>query len=193
MYEVELKIRASHDPIESALAKTDSTYVGHVKQRDTYYNAPHRDFATTDEALRIRQEERDLPDADEDNTASTTTELTYKGPRIDSTSKTRKEHEVAVANDTAAAAILDELGFDPAATVVKDRDIYTIKYTDDTTHTVVLDSVTDLGEFVEVEATTPTESDIPAVRSALDETLTVLGLDPDNQIRTSYLGLLLEE
>jgi adenylate cyclase class 2 len=77
--------------------------------------------------------------------------------------------------------------------VVKDRDIYTIKYTDDTTHTVVLDSVTDLGEFVEVEATTPTESDIPAVRSALDETLTVLGLDPDNQIRTSYLGLLLEE
>lgn len=191
MYEVELKIRASHDRIESALTEANSTYVGHVEQRDTYYNAPHRDFATTDEALRIRREERDV--SDEADTATSTTKLTYKGPRIDATSKTREEYEVAVADDTTVAAIFDELGFDPAATVVKHRDIYTFRHSDDTTHTVVLDNVRDLGEFVEAEATTSTESDVPTVRSDLTDTIRTLGLNPDDQIRSSYLGLLLDE
>ncbi|ERG94778.1 class IV adenylate cyclase [Haloquadratum walsbyi] len=192
MYEVELKVRASHDEIESALTETNSTYVRHVTQRDTYYNAPHRDFATTDEALRIRREKRHIPDEKSDATSSTT-ELTYKGPRIDSTSKTRKEHEVSVGDDSVVADILDELGFDPAATVVKDRDIYTLAYTDDVTHTIVLDTVADLGEFIEAEATTSAESDIPAVRSGLIDTLATLGVDPDDQIQTSYLGLLLDD
>ena len=179
MYEVELKVEADHDTVRSALADAGAEPVDHVRQVDTYYDAPHREFAETDEALRLR-EETDL-DAGE-----TATAMTYKGPLVEAESKTREEHETAVADADAAAGILDGLGFEPAATVEKERERFELEG-----YTVTLDVVEGLGSFVEVEREAP-ESDIEEVRTGAQELLHDLRLDPDDQLRTSYLGLLLD-
>jgi adenylate cyclase class 2 len=180
MYEVEVKVRADHDDVRERLADLEAEPVNEVVQEDTYYDAPHREFAETDEALRVR---RETPEGSE-----TFAELTYKGPLVEAESKTRREIETTVEDSEAADAILDALGFSPAATVRKERQRFALDG-----FTVTLDAVAGLGEFVEVEA--EVEEDETALETARErayEILRDLGLDPDEQIRTSYLGLLLE-
>ncbi len=177
MYEVELKVRTAHESVRKRLEEIGATRVESVRQEDVYYDAPDRDFAQTDEALRIREESLD---------GATETRLTYKGPLVESESKTREEAETAVSEPDELRAILDGLGYEPAATVCKDRDRYTVDGC-----TVTLDAVDGLGEFVEAEL--ETEDDIDAARERLIDVLERLELDPDEQIRTSYLGLLLAE
>ncbi|MHB9286148.1 class IV adenylate cyclase [Halobacteriales archaeon Cl-PHB] len=177
MYEVEVKVRTAHDGLRDRLESLDADRDGTVRQVDTYYSAPHREFAETDEALRIRQETRQ---------GTTTTELTYKGPRVEAESKTREEIETAVADGEATDGILTALGFDPAATVEKRRERWQYG-----PYLVVLDSVDGLGEFVEVE-TDATES-LESARDGVYDVFRELGLDPTDQTTTSYLGLLLED
>lgn len=179
MYEVEVKVRADHDRVRDRLAELGAEPVNEVAQVDTYYDAPHREFAETDEALRVREEA--TADGDE------TTELTYKGPLVETGSKTRREIETAVADGDAADAILGALGFDPAATVRKDRDRFAVDG-----YTVTLDVVEGLGEFAEVE-TEASEESVESAREGAFAILRDLGLDPDDQIRTSYLGLKLAD
>jgi adenylate cyclase class 2 len=177
MYEVELKLRAPHDAVRERLDALGAERVGPVTQTDTYYDAPHRNFAETDEALRIRRERR----GDE-----TTTRVTYKGPLIEAASKTRREVETGVADADCFDDILDALGFSAAAVVEKERDRYALGG-----YTVTLDTVADLGEFVEIEREVPAD-EVETVREDAASRLRDLGLDPDDQIRTSYLGLLLD-
>jgi adenylate cyclase class 2 len=183
MYEVELKVAADHETVRERLASLGADRRRHVVQTDTYYDAPHRDFAETDEALRVRREREDGNEGEREE-GDVTVKLTYKGPLVETASKTREEHETPVADAAALEGILDGVGFTPAFTVEKDRTFY--RYGG---YTVTLDDVTDLGEFVEVE----TEAE--AVEEAREGAIAVLrdlGLDPDEQIRTSYLGLLLD-
>ena len=179
MYEVEVKVPASHDTVRDRLAAIEADPAGSVVQEDTYYDAPHRDFPETDEALRIRRE----TDAD----GETEAQLTYKGPLIDTDSKTREEAETAVNDGGELETILESLGFDPVARVRKERDRY-----DAGEFTVTLDTVEGLGEFVEVETQT-TEQNVDAAREEAFSLLERLDLDPADQIRTSYLELLLSE
>ncbi|WP_435066458.1 class IV adenylate cyclase [Haloplanus sp. C73] len=176
MYEVELKVRASHDAVRDRLAALDAEAVETVVQVDTYYDAPHRDFAATDEALRIRRESHE---GDE------TARVTYKGPLVEDASKTRREVETGVDDGDRLDDIFEALGFSPAAVVEKERERYALG-----DYTVTLDTIADLGEFVEIEREAP-ESDLDSARDGAIEHLRELGLDPDDQIRTSYLGLLL--
>ncbi|WP_135534432.1 MULTISPECIES: class IV adenylate cyclase [Halostella] len=180
MFEVEVKVRADHDAVRDRLEAVGAESVGAVVQEDTYYDAPHRSFAETDEALRIRRERS--PEAEAE-----TARVTYKGPLVDRASKTREEFETGVDDGETMAAILDGLGFDPAATVSKGRDRYTVDG-----YAVTLDAVDGLGEFVEVETETD-EAGVETAREGAYDVLRRLGLDPETQIRTSYLGLLLEE
>lgn len=177
MYEVELKVRADHERLRTALAELDVEQVGRVHQIDTYYDAPHREFAETDEALRIRRET--------DAEGQVTTKLTYKGPLVEAESKTREEFETLVGDDEAIAGVLEHLGFSPAGTVEKDRERYRVDG-----FTVSLDAVEGLGTFCEVERETE-EADVERVREGAVDLLAALGLDADDQIRTSYFGLLL--
>ncbi|MDS0477553.1 class IV adenylate cyclase [Natrinema sp. 1APR25-10V2] len=179
MYEVEVKVPADLATVRDRLAALDATPEGSVVQVDTYYDAPHRDFPETDEALRIR-EERPADGADE-------TRITYKGPLVDDESKTREEVETAIRDGEKFDAILMNLGFEPAATVRKERDRFSLEG-----YTVTLDSVDGVGEYVEVETDVADESDLEAARDGAYDVLERLGLDPNDQIRTSYLGLLLE-
>ena len=82
MYEVEIKVPADHAAVEARLRELGAERAGRRGQRDVYYDAPHREFAETDEALRIRHE----TDADPATDSPETTRLTYKGPLLDSAS-----------------------------------------------------------------------------------------------------------
>lgn len=188
MYEVELKVETVHEGLPERLDSLGATRERRVEQTDTYYDAPHRDFAETDEALRIRRErplDAEATDPESDPTVEVT--LTYKGPLVDDSSKTRREHETGVDDAAELAAVLDGIGFEPAATVEKERTFYAVDG-----YTVVLDSVAGLGEFVEIERRAAAD-DVDSVREGAVGLLESLGLDPDDGIRTSYLGLLLEE
>lgn len=178
MYEVEVKVRAAHETVRDALQERDARRVEIVEQSDVYYDAPHRDFAETDEALRIRQEIAP---------AGVETVLTYKGPLVEEDSKTREEIETPLVSRDDFEGILDALGFEPAATVEKERERWHLDG-----FVVSLDRVADLGQFVEVEAEAD-EDAIVSTREGAYAVLRSLGLDPESQIRTSYLGLLLAE
>lgn len=56
MIEVEVKAHVSDfKGVKQRLIEIGAERIGEEHQEDTYFNAPHRDFAKTDEALRIRE------------------------------------------------------------------------------------------------------------------------------------------
>lgn len=189
-----MKVRADGAAVRERLADAGGSRSRVVFQADTYYDAPHREFAETDEALRVRRETdlgADAPlsvdavaDALEDGAFDA--RVTYKGPLVDDASKTREEFETGVADGATMTRVLEELGFSPAATVAKRREVWTLSGV-----TVTVDDVAELGTFVEAETETDADG-VDAGRERVAAALRSLGLDPDAQIRTSYLGLLLD-
>jgi adenylate cyclase class 2 len=177
MYEVELKVAADHDRVRARLDELGADSLGGVVQIDTYYDAPHRDFAETDEAFRLREERTD---------DGTTTRMTYKGPLVEADSKTREEFETAVGDGDTAADIVESLGFSPAATVRKDRQRYALDG-----FVVTLDDVESVGQFLEVETDVETESEVAAAREDAIDLLERLGCDPSERTNRSYLGMAL--
>ncbi|WP_406660407.1 class IV adenylate cyclase [Methanolobus sp. ZRKC3] len=171
MIEIEIKARASHEHLKKMLSGMGADFIGVENHSDTYYNAPHRDFAQTDEALRIRS-------------VNGRSVLTYKGQKLDTISKTREEFETEV-DGTNARSILLALGYFESGNVSKTREIF--KYDD---ITIVLDSVEGLGEFVEVEIVAESDSDISKKR--LFDCLEKLRIRQEDTIRTSYLEMLLD-
>src|SRR5687767_3093241 len=138
--EVEQKFRVSNlAGIATRLVALGGTLGEAELQIDRYFNHPARDFAQTDEALRTRQ-------VGEKNY------VTYKGPKLDSTTKTRREIEVPIApGDVAAeqfAELLVALGFRPVAEVRKHRRKTTLDHGGRRIE-VVLDEVERVGDYVE--------------------------------------------
>ena len=187
MYEVEVKLRADHAALRDRLDALGARHQRTVEQVDSYYDAPHREFARTDEALRIRRVTRldDSAGGDGGDDPPTETRITYKGPLVDDASKSRVEHETGVDDGETLADVLDALGFAPAATVEKRREEYSVDGV-----AVVLDDVSDLGQFVEVELES---EDVDAARERCFDVVRDLGLNPDDGVRTSYLELLLDD
>ena len=197
VYEVEVKVEAEHGPVRERLADLGAESCGAVRQHDTYYDHPVRDFAETDEALRLRRESNADERADSGDGPTEAT-LTYKGPLVDDVSKTREEVEAGVDDPETADAILRAVGFEPAAEVEKVRERFAVGE-----YVVALDSVADLGEFVEVEAHVgggeaegqngeSENADVESLRTGAFDLCRRLGLDPAASTRSSYLALLLE-
>ncbi|MBE2899809.1 class IV adenylate cyclase [Methanothermobacter thermautotrophicus] len=168
--EVKAKINDRDDMLQRILALGGS-HVSDEEQHDLYFNAPHRDFALTDEALRIRR-------------SGGKTFITYKGPKIDEESKTRKELETEVSDHQTAAEILESLGFRRVREVVKERSIYSIGE-----FTVSIDTVRGLGTYLEIETDLPDGSDYGEALSEIFELYRKLGVE-DGFERRSYLELL---
>ena len=191
MYEVELKFPvADLRALEQRLAVLSVRLYAPIDQVDRYFNHPCRDFARTDEALRLRH--------DGDGVV-----ITWKGPRIDAASKTRREIELPLpvgqpnGGDPAHPAastiagwteLLESLGFRPVATVAKRRRPAHVQWHGMEVD-VALDSVAGLGEFLELELQA-SEADVPQARACLESLARELGCGPSE--RRSYLELLLE-
>ncbi|HII79647.1 MAG TPA: class IV adenylate cyclase [Methanosarcina sp.] len=172
MLEVEVKVRADHSKIRPVLLEMGASKIGVEEQSDVYFAAPYRNFAKTDEALRIRS-------------MGGQAVLTYKGPKLDKVSKTRVEIETPVNGDT-TAEIFHALGFLEAGAVRKKREIFRAGNI-----TVCLDAVEGLGEFLEVEIDIEDEKDLEISRRKLFEFLSKFGVDEKDSIRTSYLEMVL--
>jgi adenylate cyclase class 2 len=193
VFEVELKVRTDHDSIRDALGAAGVELGVPHGQRDTYFDAPHRNFAETDEAVRVRRASQvdgpvgsDIERVVREATADGQATVTYKGPLIGGGSKTREEVETAVENGDAITSIFEQLGFTAVATVSKVRETGQFEG-----YTIALDRVAGVGEFVEVERTVE-EDAIEAARVGARRCLEELGVDPDRGIQTSYLELLLD-
>lgn len=183
MIEVELKVSLTPEQFRTLpthLASLQFQPARHVTEQDIYFNGKsNRDFSKTDEALRLRTC-RDFPDGPAE------TLLTYKGPRTDPRSNTRKEYETTVGNFEIAQNILQELGFIPSHSVEKERCTYT-----DGKITVCLDQVLHLGVFMELEILQESGNHTQAVNTLL-ALLDHLGVSRENLLHTSYLELLLQ-
>jgi len=176
--EVEAKLRLAScgelEEVRRRLEELGARLEGVVVEEDTYFQHPCRDFAETDEALRLR-------------IAGGRAELTYKGPkRILGGSKARAEYTTAVADSGEAARILEALGFRPAAVVRKQRSYYRLGDV-----AVSLDHVEGLGCFLEAEYRGQGSAEEAA--RAIEEVLERLGVATRERIYKSYLELLLEK
>lgn len=179
-YEVEQKYRVvDMAAFETALVAHGATISEPHPEADVYYAHPLRDFATTDEALRIRHK-------------GTSYFITYKGPKIDKTTKTRRELELPLTttHDTAASwhELLELLGFTPVAEVRKQRRMAKVAWQGQTVE-ATLDNVERVGTYAELELITD-DAGLDAARACIASLAESLGLIQSE--RRSYLELLLE-
>ncbi len=140
-------------------------------EHDVYFAHPCRDFAQTDEAIRIRRDVEGIT-------------LTYKGPKVDAETKSREEIKLRVEDFESARRILERLGFRPVAEVKKVRRIY--GYGD---AIICIDDVENLGKFIEIEI----EAENLGVKERVFQIAEQLGYSRNDSIRESYLELILQK
>jgi adenylate cyclase class 2 len=180
-YEVEQKHRVVDvAALEAQLAARRIRLEPAIIQSDEYFAHPARDFANTDEALRIR-------------TSGGKSFVTYKGPKLDATTKTRRELELPLhtgdADGTRFAELLAALGFKPVATVRKQRRAFKFDR-DGYTAQGALDDVDGVGTFVELELPA-SDQNLEEIKHVIAELAEELRLGPSE--RRSYLEMLLEQ
>ncbi len=180
MLEIEMKFPvADFQSIETRLRSWGARPAPALQEADHYFNAPDRDFAGTDEALRLRR-------------IGTSNRVTYKGPRRQGPAKTRTEIEVGLAEGAPAAEdfcrLLVCLGYRPTGVVRKQRIGYHLQRGGFDLE-VCLDQVEQVGRFVEVEIVAAEEK-LTSAQQILQQVAKELGLV--NSERRSYLEMLLE-
>lgn len=191
-YEVEMKFPIEDVPAFLArLAAYEVSALGAERQEDRYFQHPARDFRQTDESLRIRCVGPIEPGTRGHAAQTALVRLTYKGPKIDLLTKTRREIELELAPGGSPEALADRLvalGFRPAGRVVKERSSFMVERSQ-TRIEVVVDAVEGLGPYVELEAAAEEDS-LVRVRQVVMELAAELGLAGGE--RRSYLQLLEE-
>ena len=179
-YEVEMKFPAADlAGLESRLAGLGATIAAAQSEVEVYFAHPARDFAKSDEALRIRRK-------------GSANFITYKGPKIDAATKTRREIELPLSPGGQAAQawtdLIEALGFTPVGEVRKSRRKARVEWQGRSVE-VSLDEVDRLGSYVELELIAEADN-LDAARSHILSLAEALGLK--NSERRSYLELLLE-
>ena len=189
MYEVEQKFRVA-DPaaLEAKLVGLAARFREPVEQVDRYFAHPCRDFVKTDEALRLRRVGDDVA-------------TTWKGPRIDSATKTRLELELGLApvpplpgGPRGGQATLDRwtelleaLGFRRVRDVAKRRRAARVHW-QGTEVEAALDRVAGVGDFLELELQAA-EGELPLATACIESLARTLGCTAIE--RRSYLELVI--
>lgn len=179
MFEVEQKFHIDADgEVRQRIASLGGVVGPPAKQLDQYFAHPSRDFAQTDEALRIRRVGDDAY-------------VTYKGAKTDQVSKTRREIELPLSGGAKGAErfaeLLEILGFRPVASVSKQRSKAVVRWHEHDVE-VAIDDVEKVGLFVELELQAD-ERDVPQAQACLTSLAKELGVERSE--RRSYLELLL--
>ncbi|MGC9170992.1 MAG: class IV adenylate cyclase [Thermoproteus sp.] len=169
MLEVEQKYRADLGKVREELLKLGASLVEAKEEVDVYFQHPCRDFAETDEALRVRRSGSDV-------------EVSYKGPRMRSNAKARLELTASAEGDV--EAVLEALGFKKVAVIKKRREYYSYGPL-----TVSLDDVEGLGQFVEIEAVASSEGSVGEAEAEISALAERLGLR--EKVDATYLELYL--
>ena len=176
MIEVEVKAKIENFvDMEKKLKNLGAIKSKKEYQEDIYFNSPIVDFANTDEALRIRTTEENK---------KTNIFITYKGPKIDSKSKTREEIEITIEDSAKCSKIFQHLGFTEVRAVRKNRQYYTYENFE-----ISLDDVEGLEPYMEIEISLEDGNDYSEAQEKIFELFSKLGIT-DGFERTSYLELL---
>lgn len=179
MIEVEIKLPVHRrSTIEHGLVASGFTAGNLIRESDIYFTSPEHDFMHTDEALRIRTSENY-------STASSSSFLTYKGPKLDTVSTTRKELETAIEDSEVCRNILRCLGYTELSPVNKLRQYYHKE-----TITACVDQVEGLGSFLELEILVETEEQRPEALKKIETILHDLDYSLRETTRYSYLYML---
>jgi len=174
LFEVEIKAYIDDlTLIERQLKQLGAVYQTTLHQSDLYFQHPIRNFAQTDEALRVR-------------ISNDQSYLTYKGPKLDSNSKTREEFELNIVSPDKYTKLLTKLGFIPVKKVLKTRKVFNL---DDII--ISLDHLDHLGNFIELELEVTDQKQIPSAKNRLFSLIKQLNISPTQLERCSYLELLL--
>jgi len=112
--EVEVKFSISEPSrIREKLLELGATYVDTVDQADIYYQHPCKNFAETDEALRLREN---------NSKSGKSIELTYKGPKRGGWAKDRVEIVSRVVDSVEMQEILEMHGVKAVERILKHRE-----------------------------------------------------------------------
>lgn len=187
MYEVELKFPLTDvAAVQLALDRLSARFAPLIDQVDRYFAHPARDFAATDEALRLRR-------------TGDTLAITWKGPRIGRAAKTRREIELPLAAIPDAIGpmptleawteLLEALGFRRVWEVGKRRRPARIDWRGATVD-LAWDEVAGLGDFLELEILAKEDGILEAIE-LLESLAADIGCGPPEP--KSYLELLLAE
>jgi len=177
-FEIEVKFRvADPDALRRQLLSMGAVEGSELQHEDIYLAHPSRDFARTDEALRLRR-------------VGAGNRVTYKGPKRGGPTKTREEIEIPFEEGPDALAgmraVFERLGFVPVATIRKVRTPFHFGGPME----VTIDLAEGLGAFAEVEAIAPNEAGLAEAQES------VLGLASDLGLvevePRSYLRMHLE-
>ena len=176
MKEVEVLFRIDDERAQMLRDKLKDCFVQHVRETDTYFYPPHKDFSVTEngrENLRVRQ-------------SVNRNELTYKNVRYKEGKYTHSiEKNARLDNGEDAIEILSALGFRVHFVVDKSREIF-----QDGDYKITIDDVQGLGIFVEVEWSGK-EGDESELQTACISKARELGLDKVQD--KGYLTLLEEK
>ena len=177
--EVEQKYRVANlVEIRARLVALGARLAEPIDQADTYFAHPARDFAQTDEALRLRR-------------VGLQNCITYKGPKLDQETKTRRELELPVPPGVEAferhTELLVALGFRAVATVHKRREAAQLPWNGIVVE-AALDAVAQVGQFVELEVSSD-EQNLQEAQACIASL--AKHLDLRDSERRSYLELLL--
>ncbi len=178
-YEVEQKFPTEgFDAIRTKLQRLHARFAAATEEIDLYFNHPQRDFRETDEAFRIRRRGQ-------------SNRVTYKGPKIDATTKTRRELELPLPDGEGVAErwteLLETLGFRQAGQVAKQRTKFEVEWQDRVVEGT-FDEIDRLGTFVELELVVDAE-ELDEAKQVIASLAAKLGLVTSE--RRSYLQLLL--
>lgn len=180
-YEVEIKFRvAGPSSLADRLAALGIAGGPDIEHADLYLAHPSRDFASTDEALRLRRVGQD-------------SHITYKGPKTGGPTKTREEIEIPFSAGADSleqmSTLFQRLGFRPVALILKHRRTFAMPQ-DGRELLVQIDRAGDLGDFAEVEAIAESADDLPGAQAAVMALASRLGLTEVEP--RSYLRMTLE-
>jgi adenylate cyclase class 2 len=179
-YEVEQKFRVNDlGAIDEKLRQLGAADGPAIVQIDCYFRHPSRDFEQTDEALRIR-------------TVGNKHWITYKGPKIDPETKTRRELELPIGAGQQTidgfTELLEAVGFSQVRKVRKTRRSFQLTWQGAEIDGAI-DTVDGLGQFVELEIVVD-QAGVETAREQIQSLAGELGLTVSE--RRSYLEMLLQ-
>ncbi len=192
MIEVEIKVKISNPELmRKQFKEYNGIYKLSLVHEDTYFNMPKglRDFKKTDEALRLRKSIEFNKNNKEKN-QKVAYFLTYKGKKIDDTTKTREELEIKIENLDKMRELLKNLGFKEIFTIKKDRELYEFIFNNFHIDALI-DYIPILNQhFIEVEFLSETQNNLESTKNKLFEFLGHFGISQQESIRESYLELI---
>ena len=195
MIEVEIKVRISnHDLIRKKFEENNGIYKISLLHEDTYFNLPKglRDFKKTDEALRLRKSV-EFNKNDETKKQVINHFITYKGKKMDLSTKTRKELDIKIEDIENMKLLLEELGFQEIFTVKKERELYEFEFKNYYIEALI-DYLPILDQhFLEVEFLLDSPKNLEDSTVVLFDFLSLLGIKKEESIRKSYLELIAEK